>query len=45
MKIKNKLNFIDTPPLIKRKYIYLKQENINKSHIILYIVDINNYLI
>ena len=39
---KNKLNIIDTPSLNKRKYINLIQENINKSHIILYIVDIND---
>ena len=39
---KIKLNIIDTPPLNKRKYTNLIQENINKSHIILYVVDIND---
>ena len=39
---KIKLNIIDTPPLNQRKYTNLIQENINKSHIIFYIVDIND---
>lgn len=39
---KIKLHIIDTPPLNKRKYTNLIQENINKSHIIFYIVDIND---
>ena len=38
-----KLIILDTPPLNDRKNIQLIQENgINKSHIILYIVDIND---
>ena len=39
---KIKLNIIDTPPLNKRKYTNLIQENINKSHIIFYVIDIND---
>ena len=39
---KIKLNIIDTPPLNKRKYMNLIQENINKSHIIFYVIDIND---
>lgn len=40
---KIKLTILDTPPLTKRKNIKLIQEKgINKSHIIIYIVDIND---
>ena len=39
---KIKLIIIDTPPLSDRKFTNLIQENINKSHIILYIIDIND---
>ena len=39
---KIKLHIIDTPPLNKRKYTNLIQENMNKSHIIFYIIDIND---
>ena len=39
---KIKLIILDTPPLNDRKFTNMIQENINKSHIILYIVDIND---